>query len=144
MNISNKRISKKKQEEFNKIITIFNNNNIYFDIILVRNLYSSDFFIYFVNYTEDIINKLIENNKKIILHIDTGLLCVSDLYNYDNILIFVKMLHKYTNFISNIVLYNSSIIFEKLSNLISISLNSDISTKFIFDKTQIFDKINNS
>jgi hypothetical protein len=125
-------ISRKKKAEFEKILFLKDNNNFYLDIISFRKLFDSDFLIFFYEFLDEKINEVLKNCSEFYFHICIESLSLSDMYSYDKILNFAKILHKYTEFLPKIYLYGSSGFMSKFVLMISSSLNFDINKKLIF------------
>lgn len=125
-------ISKKKKEEFGEIFFQLDNCNLMLNIELFRNLFNSDYYEHFLNYSKNKIEKITQNNN-FYLHINAQTLIISDLFNYAKILEFAKLLHEFTDKLSNIYIYESSYIFINLTKMINSSLNFEIDKKLIFD-----------
>jgi hypothetical protein len=125
------KISRKKKSEFDLIFELKDINNFYLEIDLFRKLFKSDFFDNFILHIQNNIDKLLETQDNFFIHININTLCLSDLINYDKIIIFSKILHEYTNKIKNIYIYGSSYLFNNFINIISSTLNFDISKKII-------------
>lgn len=130
-------ISKKKKEYFDKIFYIYNPNNILLDIDLFRNLLNGDFYQHFLEHVRIKIKEIILNNN-FNLHIDISSFTITDLCYYDEILLFAKLLHEFTDGLSIIYIYESSYIFTNLIHMISKSLNLKINDKIIFDDKKNF------
>lgn len=130
-------ISKKKIEEFDKILLEIDSNNLLIDINLFRKLFESDFFEHFLHYSKNKLEKISKNNN-LFLHINIDLLGISDLYFYDKILSVAKLLHEFTDNILLIHIYGNSYIFNNLLSTISNSINFDISKKLIFNNIENF------
>lgn len=130
-------LSKKKQEEFNKIFFQLDNSNLMLNIELFRKLFDSDYYEHFMNYSRSKIEKNMQNNI-FCLHINIKTFSVSDLFYYDKILQFAKLLHEFTGRLLNIYIYESSYIFINLIQMISSSLNFEINKKIIFDNIENF------
>ena len=125
-------ISKKKSKEFDNCFKLFEYNNFYIDIELFRNLFISDFYEQFLSYTENKIKKLLEMTNDIIIHTNINVISIQDTYHYDKIIMFCKLLHKFTKNIKNIFIYGSSLLFNNFINLINITLGININEKIIF------------
>ena len=131
-------ISKKKQNEFNNIFKLFDINNFYIDIKMLRNLFESDFYEHFLSYVENKLIKLLETSNVIILHININSLIIQDTYYYDKIIKFSKLMHKYTSYIKKIILYGNSPLFMNLMKTVNITLGINIHDKIIFsDKEHV-------
>jgi hypothetical protein len=128
-------VSRKKKSEFDCVFRLGNDNNFFLNIELLRKLFSSDFFEAFVMYIETKITESLKSFNDFNLHIDTNLICTGDLLEYDKILTFSKMLHKFTDKLKQIYIYNSSILITNLIYLLNASLNVDITKKIIFSST---------
>ena len=96
-------------------------------------MFDSDYFEHFINYTENKIYNLVSNGIKFYLHINIKSVCVFDLYYYDKILKFAELIHKFTENLINIYIYESSNIFLNLIPLLNNSLKIDINRKIIFE-----------
>lgn len=127
-------LSKKKKSEFDEVLRLENNNNFFLNVELLRKIFSSDFFEKFVEYTEKRISNLINNFEDFYVHIDSSLFCANDLLEYNKILIFSKMLHKFTENLKKIYIYNNSVLITNLIYLINSSLNIDITKKITFQQ----------
>ena len=127
-------LSKKKKSEFDEVLRLENNNNFFLNVELLRKLFSSDFFEKFVEHTEKRISNLINNFEDFYVHVDSSLFCANDLLEYNKILIFSKMLHKFTENLKQIYIYNNSVLITNLIYLINSSLNIDITKKITFQK----------
>ena len=125
-------ISKKKKSEFDNVIKLENHNNFILDIEQLRKLFSSDFYEKFVFYVETKVSDIVKIYGEFYLHIDTNLLCMNDLLEYNKILIFSNMLHKFTLNLKQIYIYNSSSLITNLIYLINTSLGTDITQKITF------------
>lgn len=125
-------ISKKKKSEFNNIFRLEDNNKFIIDIDLFRKIFLSDFYENFIIYTETRIIELLKNFEEFNIQVDTSTFTANDLLEYNNILIFSKMLHKYGMNLKNIYIYNSSYLVMNLINLLNTSLNIDSIQKIIF------------
>ena len=132
-------ISKKKKIEFDNIFKFMGNNDFYIDIALFKNLFISDFYEHFLLYVEDKIINLLKKTDFIIIHTNISLMSLEDTLYYDKIIVYIKLLHKYTKNILKIVLYGSSSFFNNFINLINLTLNIDINKKIFFsnDLTKI-------
>lgn len=129
------KISKKKQEEFNKILFFRNDNNIFLDINLFRDkLINSDFYEIFLNYTKKKFEEMVkkENFDYFHLHLNINSLIISDLCHYENIYIFIELLNEFGDKLSNIYVYGNSNIFTTLISMINKSLNINIHKRLIF------------
>ena len=131
-------ISKKKQKEFDKLFSLVNKNNFVIDVNLLRELFNSDYYEHFIQYAEDKIKNILLNEKNFNIHIDINSFGLSDLYHYDKILQFAKLLHIFTDNLLNIFIYESSYLFVKLVSLLNNSLNVDINKKIIFETKKTF------
>lgn len=131
-------ISKKKKTEFDEIFKIVDSNNIFINIDLFRNLFESDFFEHFLFYVENKMDDIIKTIDTIIIHTNINSLSLQDTYNYNKIIKFSKLLHKYTSNINKIILYGSSTFIVNLIKLISMSIGSDISYKIFFSNDTLF------
>lgn len=137
-------ISKKKKEEFDNIFYEFNSNNILLDTELFKKMFNSDFYDIFMDYINDKITRIINTHNIFYLHVNISFINLSDLYYYDKILLFAKLLHKYTKQLVNIYIYGSSVIFENVIQMINTSLDYNINNKLIFEsKNNPNIKINN-
>jgi hypothetical protein len=125
-------ISKKKKEEFDNIFKLFNINNFYIDINLFRNLFSSDYYEHFLFHIDNKVQELIKKKDIFIIHININSLSLYDIYNYEKIIQMAKLLHKYKNNIPNIIIYESSLLFNNIVYLINLALNDDINKKISF------------
>lgn len=134
-------ISKKKKDEFDKIFFSIDDNNILLNIELFKKLFESDYYKYFLEHIKKKIEKIINNNPDgyFYLHINIETFVISDLYYYDKILLFAKLLHEYTNKLLSIYIYESSYVFTNLINMINCSLGFEINKKIIFDNKTNFD-----
>jgi hypothetical protein len=130
-------VSKKKQEEFDKIFYQIDTYNVMIDIDLFRKLFQSDYYKYFLHYLKTKIEKITQNNI-FNLHINIHTFVISDLFYYDKILEFAKLLHQFTDKLLNIYIYKSSNIFINLINMINSSLNLDLNNKLIYDNIENF------
>jgi hypothetical protein len=130
-------ISKKKQDEFDKIFFQLDACNLMLNIELFRKLFDSDYYEHFLNYSKNKIEK-ITNDNIFYLHINIRTFLISDLYYYDKILEFAKLLHQFTDKLLNIYIYESSYIFINLIKMINSSLNFKIDKKLIFDNIENF------
>lgn len=133
-------ISKKKKDEFNKIFFFIDDNNILLNIELFRKLFESDYYLYFLEYIKKKIDEIICHNYNgyFYLHINIATFVISDLYYYDKILLFAKILHEYTNKLISIYIYESSYIFTNLINMINNSLSFEVDKKIIFENKENF------
>ena len=137
-------VSKKKQNEFDLIFLPVDNCNFLLDINLLRNLFNSDYYGYFIEYIKNKIKIIVLNNNNFNLHIYINSSNTSDLYYYDKIIIFVKLLHEYIDNLANIYVYESSYLFVNLISLLSNSLNIDINKKIIYESKENYkSKFNN-
>lgn len=137
-------ISKKKQNEFDVIFLLVHNNNFLLDVNLLRNLFNSDFYDKFIEYIKNKIKNTILNYNKFNLHILINSSNISDLYYYDKILIFTKIINEYIDGLENIYVYESSYLFVNLVGLLSNSLNIDINKKIKFESKKNYNsKFNN-
>lgn len=130
-------ISKKKKEEFDKVFYQIDSVNVSIDIDLLKKIIDGDYYEHFLNYLEIKINKITENNI-FYIHIDIKTFNVSDLFYYDNIVKFANILHKYTDKLKYIYIYNSSYIFNNLIHMIANTLNVPINNKIIYDEMENF------
>ena len=107
------------------------------NIDLYRKLFDSDYYEHFLNYSKTKIEK-ITNDNIFYLHINIRTFIMTDLYYYDKILEFAKLLHQFTDKLLNIYIYESSYIFINLIKMINNSLNFEINNKIIFDSQDNF------
>lgn len=139
-------VSKKKQNEFDLIFLSVDNCNFLLDINLLRNLFNSDYYEHFIKHIKNKIKIIVlnNNNYNFNLHIYINSSNISDLYYYDKIIIFVKLLHEYIDNLANIYVYESSYLFVNLISLLSNSLNIDINKKIIYESKENYkSKFNN-
>ncbi len=125
-------ISRKKKGEFEKILFLKNNNNFYLDILSFRNLFDSDFINFFYEFMDEKINKVLKTCSEFYFHICIESLSFFDMCNYNKILNFAKVIHKYTEKIPKIYMYGSSNFVNRFVLMLSSSLKFDISNKLIF------------
>ena len=133
-------VSKKKKEEFDKIFNLIEECNIYININLFRNLFESDFFEHFLFYVETKIQQVLKVSNKITLHADINMLLIQDTYYFNKAIDFCKLLHKYTNNITNIIIYGNSLLFDNFVKLINLGLKTNICEKILFSKEQFIKK----
>ena len=126
-------ISKKKKEEFNKILFFINSNNILLNIDLFRDkLINSDFYEIFLNYTKNKFESMVENHEFYYLHLNINSLILSDLCHYEKIYKFIALLHEFGDKLLNIYIYGNSNIFTTLISMINKSLDINIHKRLIF------------
>ena len=136
-------LSIKKKNEFDKLFKIFNENNIILEVEQLRNIFFSEYYESFLLYINSKISLMVDKYEKFYLHIDISSFGISDLYYYNKILEIAKILHEYTLKLPNIFIYESSIIFTNLIELINNSLQYNISKKIIFqNKLDLEKKMN--
>lgn len=136
-------LSIKKKNEFDKIFKIFNENNVILEVELLRNIFFSEYYESFLLYINSEIFQIVDKYEKFYLHIDISLFGISDLYYYNKILEVAKILHKYTLKLPNIFIYESTIVFTNLIELINNSLQYNVSKKIIFqNKLDLEKKMN--
>lgn len=133
-------VSTKKKNEFDKVLKIFNQNNMVLDIDQLRNIFLSEYYDSFLLHIDNNISHLLKQYENFYLHIDISMTSLSDLYYYDKIIEFAKILHKYTLKLPKIFIYESSIIFTNLIELINNSLQCNVSKKIIFQSKSDFEK----
>lgn len=133
----NTNISKKKKAEFDEIFKLIDKENFYIDINLFRNLFESDFYERFLSYVENKMNETLKTTHVIILHTNIHSLSVQDTYHYDKIILFAKILHKYSSNIKKIILYGNSSLIVNLIKLINVALGSNVSNKIFFSNDNL-------
>ena len=131
-------ISKKKKAEFDEIFKLIDEENFFIDINLFRNLFESDFYEHFLSYVENKMNEIIKITDTIILHIKIHSLSVQDTYYYDKIIIFAKILHRYTNNVKKIILYGNSTLIVNLIKLINVTLGTNMNDKIFFTNDNLY------
>ncbi len=135
-------ISKKKQNHFDKIFILVQDNHYILDIELFRKLFDSDNFDIFINYIKNKIVNLSEDKKyRFNLHVNSYSFSLSDLYYYQKILQFAKLLNEFTETISNIYIYECSYIFTNLILQLNNSLGIDSNSKIVFESKDKFNKL---
>lgn len=131
-------ISKKKKAEFDEIFKLIDKGNFFIDIDLFRNLFKSDFYEHFLSYVENKMNETIKITDIIILHTNIHSLSVQDTYYYDKIILFAKILHRYTNNVQKILLYGNSSLIVNLIKLINVTLGTNINDKIFFTNDNLY------
>lgn len=124
-------VSRKKQAEFDKIFTLFEDENFILNVELFKNLFSSDFYEHFIIHITNKISNVINSGHNFKIHINISKFEMSDLCHYDKILKFANTLHSFTNNLSHIVIYESTNIFINLITLLNNSIGIDITKKLI-------------
>ncbi len=127
-------ISKKKKNEFGEIFKLFENNNFYIDIELLKKMFDSDFFEQFLLYLDDKIKNLLKNFDIIIFHLDINKIHITDTYYYDKIVKLSKLLHNFSNNIKQIIIYGNSSLFGNFIKIIEMTLKINIHDKIVFNK----------
>lgn len=140
--MNNTNISKKKKAEFDEIFKLIDKGNFFIDINLFRNLFESDFYEHFISYVENKMNETIKKTDVIIIHTNIELLSVQDTYYYDKIILFAKMLHKYTNNIQKFMLYGSSSLIGYFIKIINIALETNLNDKIFFTNDNLYKSTN--
>lgn len=136
--MNNINISKKKKAEFDEIFKLIDNGNFFIDIDLFRNLFESDFYEHFLSHVENKMNETIKITDEIILHANINSLSVQDTYYYDKIILFAKMLHKYTNNIKKFMLYGSSSLIGNFIKIINITLGTNMNDKIFISNDNLY------
>jgi hypothetical protein len=131
-------ISKKKEKEFDNIFNQVEINNVIINIDFLRKLFDGDFYDHFITHVKNKIKQIIKNNGVFYLHINISSFNLSDMYYYEKILIFSRLLHEFTNELLKIYIYGSSVLFTNLIYMVSNSLNFDIMRKIYFENKEIY------